>query len=398
MNFGFTEDQDMIRRSARDFVKGESSLERVRAMHEDARGYSQDVYRRMAESGWLGAVLPEDYGGIGLGMCDLICITEELGKGLLPEPLIPSAIFAGSAILLSGDEPHRQELLPKVASGELTLSLGAYELDGRFAVNHVATRAEHRREGFVLTGTKCLVDNAGTADRLLVTARTSGTTRETEGISLFLVDPRSQGVTITPVSTVDRRKRANVTLESVEVPASALVGPEGGALTIVEDAIDRAIVALCAEMVGGMEEALRRTCEYAQERVQFGRAIGSFQAVKHKAANMYVALETARSSMYYAAMALDQDMPDAKAAVSAAKALCSRNYLHAAKEAIQLHGGIGFTAEHDIHLFYKRAVVTNVLYGDPAYHRERYVTEKRLDADPVAEVLAGEVGTPALQK
>ncbi len=395
MNFGFTEDQDMIRKSARDFVSGESSLERVRALREDARGYSPELYQRMAEFGWLGAIVPEPFGGIGLGMCDLICITEELGKGLLPEPLTACAVLSASALLHGASDTQKSEWLPKIASGESLIASGFYELEGRSALNHVATTAKSQGAGYRLTGSKCLVDYAASADRLLVTARTSGDTRDAEGISLFLVDPNASGVTITPVSTVDRRRRANVTLANAE---ATFIGTKGDALNAVEHAVDRAGVALCAEMVGGMEEALRRTTEYARERVQFGRAIGGFQAVKHKAANMYIALEAARSSMYFAAMALDECLPQARAAVSAAKSVCSQQYLAVAKEAIQLHGGIGFTEEHDIHLFYKRAVAANVTYGDPAHHRERYAAEKGLRSDPVEEVLKGQVGTPALQK
>lgn len=385
MNFGFSEDQEMIRQSATDFVKGESSLERIRALHGDEQGYSTDVFKKMAEAGWLGAVYPEEYGGIGLGYVDLICIMEELGKGVLPEPLIASSVLAGSAILDAGSEDQKSTLLPAVAAGEILLTMGAYELAGRSNLAHVSTTAVTSGDDFELNGTKDIVDNAATADKILITARTSGDTTDASGISLFIVDRAAPGVTIEPRSTIDRQRRATVTLKGVKVSNADLVGAGGEALPIVERAVDNAAVALCAEMVGGIQEALRMTVEYAQERVQFGKVIGSFQAVKHKAANMYVSMEIARSSMYYAAMALDQNMPDVRCAVSAAKAVCSDLYLEVSKEAIQLHGGIGFTHEHDIHLFYKRAMATNVLYGEPSHHRERYLQEKLSGASSVSE-------------
>lgn len=392
MNFGFSEDQDMIRQSARDFVKGESSFERIRELHLDERGYSEELYRKMAEAGWLGAIYPEEYGGIGLGFVDLICIMEELGKGILPEPLIASSILAGSAVLLAGTEEQKLELLPQIASGDLCLTLGAYELAGRSDLAHVETKAVATDDGYVLSGKKDIVDNAATADKILVTARTNGDTGDATGITLFIVDRESPGVEITPRSTIDRQRRATVELTNVQVSSERVVGTVDHALPIVEQAVDRAAVALCAEMIGGMEEALRMTIEYAQERVQFGKVIGSFQAVKHKAANMYVSLEIARSSMYYAAMALDQNMPDLRLAVSTAKALCSEHYLQISKEAIQLHGGIGFTHEHDIHLFYKRAIAANVLYGDPTHHRERYIQEKVMGAPAEAPATAQPAG------
>ena len=377
MHFGFTEDQDMIRKSARDFVERDSSLERVRALADDALGYSPDHLSKIAEAGWLAAVYPEECGGIGLGCADLICITEEFGRGLIPEPLV-SSIAAGSAILLAGTDEQKTTILPDVAEGSLKLTLAAYELAGRFNLAYVDTVATETGGGYILNGEKAFVPDAAAADKILVTARTSGDRTDRSGISLFLIDRDVPGVTLVPITVMDRRARATVQLNEVSVSDDARIGEAGAALDGVEKAIDRATVALCAEAVGIMEQALKMTVEYAQERVQFGKPIGSFQAVKHKAANMYVSLEMARSSMYYAAMAVDEDLPDVRAAVSAAKATCSDAVLAVTKEAIQLHGGIGFTDEHNIHLFLKRAQVIAVTYGDAMYHRERYAQEKGL--------------------
>lgn len=375
MNFGFSEDQDLIRKSARDFVGGESSLGRIRELREDERGYSTEVYQKMADNGWLGCVFPEAYGGIGLGYVDLICIEEEFGRGLMPEPLITSSVLAGNAILFGGSEAQKLKLLPEIAAGESLFSLGAYELNGRYDHTYVETTAEASGSAYVLNGKKSFVADAAHADKILVTARTSGDTADRDGVTLFLLDRETKGLTLSAISTMDCRSRSMVELNGVDAGADRVVGEVGGACAAVEAAIDRATIALCAEMVGGMEAALEATVSYAQERVQFGKPIGSFQAVKHKCANMYVTLETARSAMHYAAMAADQEMPDLRSAISAAKTLCSDGFLEVSKEAIQLHGGIGFTDEHDIHFFYKRAMVANATFGDGAFHRERYARE-----------------------
>lgn len=386
MNFGFSEDQQMIRKSATDFVEGESTLERVRAVIAEDPGYSKVLYQKMADTGWLGAIIPEEYGGIGLGYVDLICITEELGKGMLPEPLI-STVLASAALLAGASDEQKNEWLPRVAAGEIFIATGAYELNGRYNLSHVEATATGDGP-YTLTGTKSFVEFASSANKILLSARTSGETTDEAGITLFLVDRDAPGLSVTAVSTVDSHPRAMVELKEVQVDASCVIGAAGAGFEIIEAAIDRAIVPLCAEMVGAMEEALRMTIEYAQERVQFGRPIGSFQAVKHKCANMYTAIELTRSSMYYAAMAVDEDRSDARAAVSAAKALASDSFTKVSREAIQIHGGIGFTDEHNIHLFFKRATATHVTYGDPTHHRDRYAKEKGFSHDPSAKQVA----------
>lgn len=376
MNFAFSEEQDLIRKSARDFVKGTSDMERIRKMHHDERGYSPELWKQMAEQGWLGTVWPEQYGGIGLGYVDLICITEELGRGVMPEPLITNVLLGGNALFYGCNETHKSAHLPKVVEGETMLTLGAYELAGRYNLAHVETTAKQNGSDFVINGAKAFVPNAGTSDKLVISARTGGGVADQEGITLFLIDRNAPGVTLTNVETMDHQKRAMVTLKDVKASGDQVVGSPGKGYGVLEKTIDRAIVALCAEMIGGMQAALDMSVAYSKERVQFGKPIGSFQAIKHKAANMYVALETARSAAYYAAMATDENMPDMQAAVSCAKAICSDAYLQITKEAIQIHGGIGYTDECDVHLYYKRAIVSGVTFGDANYHRDRYATLK----------------------
>ncbi len=373
MNFGFNEDQDMIRESANSFVKNESSLDRIREMRETETGYSEELWGKIAENGWLAAVVPEEFGGIDLGYADLICITEEFGKGVMPEPLITSSVLAGNAVLFGGTEAQKGELLPQVCEGTLKLTLGAYETAGRFNLAHVEMTASESGGDYTLSGEKCFVPFANSADKILVTARTSGASTDQDGISLFILDKDAAGLSLTAVEVMDRQPRFTLTLNDAK---ATLLGSAGDAFDAVEHAVDCATIALCAEMVGGMQEALEMTVGYTHERVQFGVPIGSFQALKHKAADMYLALEAARSSMYFAAMTEDRTMPERKEAISAAKALCSENYLAVTKEAIQLHGGIGFTDEHTIQFFYKRAIVAANTFGNAAFHRERYLTEK----------------------
>lgn len=376
MNFAFSEDQEMIRKSAADFVKGQSSIERIRHLLHDPMGYSPELFKQMADSGWLGTVVPEDFGGIGLGYVDLVCIQEELGRGLIPEPLLTSGVLGSNCILHGCVDAQKQELLPRVVAGELKLTVGAYESSNRYDLAQVGTTARKDGGDYVLNGTKCFVPDAASVDRIIISARTSGAVGAAEGITLFMIEPKGPGVTLEPVIAVDRRPRAHVVLKNAKVSASAIIGTEGNGFEALDAAVDRATVALCAEMVGGMEQALNISVAYSKERVQFGVPIGSFQALKHKAADMYVAIEIAKSATYYAAMALDDNMKDVKAAISTAKALCSDAYLKVGKDAIQILGGIGFTDEADVHLYYKRALASNVTFGDADYHRDRYAALK----------------------
>lgn len=384
MNFGFSEDQIMIADSAKGFVANESDLDRIRGYRETDEYYSEELYAKMAENGWIGAVIPEEYGGVDLGYVDLICIMEAFGVGLMPEPILSSQILGGNTILQAGTEEQKQEWLPKISEGAAKLTLACYELAGRYNLTHVETTASPNDDGYLLKGTKAMVTDASSADRIIVSARTSGDTDSADGISLFLVDPLASGVSLDEVNTMDHQSYSTLTLDNA---TGELLGSAGGALSAIEDSVDKINVGLCAEMVGGMAESLRLTVEYTQERVQFDRVIGSFQAVKHKAADMYLKLEAARSNMYLAAMAIDNDLPETRKAVSSAKAMCSDNYNAVAKEAIQLHGGIGYTDEHVMHFYYKRAQAVGTTFGDAMYHRERYMVEMAKLAD--APVPAG---------
>ncbi|MBI4083860.1 MAG: acyl-CoA dehydrogenase family protein [Candidatus Lambdaproteobacteria bacterium] len=375
MNFALSEEQEMLQKSARDFVARESNLKRVRALREDKTGFSPEVWKKMAELGWLGIPFPEEYGGLGQGVVETIVVMEELGRGLMPEPFLSTVLLAGNALLLAGSEDQKKEWLPKIVEGQSFLTLGYQERDSRYEPFSVKTEAKKKGSKWTLNGEKAFVPDAHVAERIIVTARTKGKPQSREGVEMFLVDPKAKGVTLTDIPSMDWRKRALVKLEGVDVTeAERLSG--GSASDVLEEILDRATVGLSAEMLGAMNEAFRMTLDYMKTRVQFGVPIGSFQALKHRAADEYVQTELSRSAVYFAAMSIDEKMPDAQVAVSTCKARCNDAFHLIANESIQMHGGIGMTDEHDIGFFFKRARTAEVTLGDSTFHRDRYARLK----------------------
>ena len=373
MSLVLSEEHQLLRQTAAEFVKSKSSLRRIRALRDsgDPAGFSRDLWHEMAALGWAGIVLPEEYGGAGLGYSHLMVVMEELGRGLMPEPMIPTT-FASSAVLIGGHEPQKREWLPSVASGESLLAVAYLEAASRFDPHRVGTRAERHGKGWRLRGEKRLVLNGHVADRLLVSARTSGAAGDASGVSLFLVDPKARGVTVLRQSLVDNRGSAIVRLDGTDVDEPAVVGDIDRGATVLDAAIDRATAALSAEMLGSMLAAFEMTLEYLKTRKQFGVLIGTFQALKHRAAAVYTETELSRSAVIAACLSLDERSAHAPELVSLAKARLSDAFVLAANEAVQMHGGIGMTDEHDIGFFLKRARATEMLFGDAAWHRRRY--------------------------
>ena len=369
MNFGFSEEQEFLRTTAREFLANECPSAVVREVMEDPRGYRPEMWKQMAELGWLGLLIPEEYGGTGLGFVDLVVIQEEIGRANLPSPFL--ATLQGTlAVLRSANETQRKELLPAVAGGECILSFAITEVAGTEEARHVETRAERDAAGYRLIGTKLFVPDGQNADRIVVAARSGGAGEG--GISLLLVDPKAGGVEIEPLESMDRTRRlAEVRFDGAR---GELLGPENGGWSTWEWLRDRTLVALSAEAVGGAEKVLEDSVAYAKERVQFGKPIGVHQAIKHKCADMLMQVESAKSITYYAAWAIDQETEDATLAAAMAKAYTSDAYRHCSAENIQIHGGVGFTWEYDCHLYFKRAKAIEVTYGDPTYHRERVAT------------------------
>jgi alkylation response protein AidB-like acyl-CoA dehydrogenase len=372
MDFGFSDEQDMLRQTARAFLEEHCPTTFVRHMMEDDKGYSADLWKEMAELGWLGLAFPEAYGGQGLGFVDLTVILEEMGAALLPSPFLSTVILAGQTILMGGSEAQKKAYLPKIAEGSLIATLAMTEPAGRFDAEGItAVKATPQGAGFSITGTKLFVPDAHIAELLVVAARTKETSDNSAGISLFLVEGNSPGVSATLLKTMDQtRKQCEVVFDNVQIGRDRLLGAIDQGWPILQKVLNLATVSLCAEMVGGAQRVLDLSVSYAKERVQFGRPIGSFQAIKHKCAEMMLQVESAKSAAYYAAWAVDEDVPEAPLAVSMAKAYCSDAYRNTAGEGIQVHGGIGFTWEHDMHLYFKRAKYAEFTFGDATYHRE----------------------------
>jgi alkylation response protein AidB-like acyl-CoA dehydrogenase len=384
MDFGFSEEQEMLRQSAHQFLETECAMTYVRKMMEDDTGYSEDQWKKMADLGWLGLIFPEQYGGSGLSMADLAVVLEEMGRVVMPGPFFATVILGGLALDLGGSEDQKQRYLPDLCTGKLKTTLAQVEASGRWDAEGIQLRAKKARGGYSLSGTKLFVHDAHNADLLVVPARTAR--KGTEGITLFLVEAKQQGVNTTLLKTMDQtRKLCEVTFDNVKVGADAVLGAVGQGWPLLERVADRAKVGLCAEICGGAQRVLEMSVEYAKIREQFGRPIGSFQAIQHKCANMMVQTESAKSATYYAAWAVANDAPDAHLAACMAKAYCSEAYRSVTADGIQIHGGIGFTWEHDLHIYFKRAKSSEVTFGDATWNRE-LVAQEVLDKPEAGRV------------
>jgi alkylation response protein AidB-like acyl-CoA dehydrogenase len=369
-----SEEQELLRRTAREFLKEHAPVAELRRLRDaqDPVGFSRELWKQMAELGWAGIPFPEELGGAGLGLVELGIVLEECGRTLAATPLVSSVLACGSALLLGGTRAQQQDVLPAIAKGERIVALALQE-GPRHAPHAVATRAEAAGQGgFRITGQKGFVLDGHVADQLLVVARSAGRPGEREGLSLFLVDRDAKGVSVARTIMVDGRNAARVSLEGVEVPAGALVGAAGRGADVLDPTLDRAAAGLAAELLGSSQEAYERTLRYLKTRQQFGVPIGSFQALKHRASRLYVALELARSAVLEALQALDAGDAHASERASSAKALVSDASTLVANEGVQMHGGIGVTDEEDIGLFLKRARVAQQSFGDAAFHRDRF--------------------------
>jgi alkylation response protein AidB-like acyl-CoA dehydrogenase len=363
VNFAFSDEQEELRRTVRAFLEDKSPESEVRRLMETEEGYDPSIWKQMGEQlGLQGLAIPEEFGGSGYSYIELVVVFEEMGRALLCAPYFSSVALAANALLHSGDESAKKEHLAGIASGETIATLAFTEDNGRWDEEGITLEASASGDGHTLTGHKMFVIDGHVADLILVAART------TDGVSLFTVDKDADGLTRTPLATMDQtRKQAR--LEFDGTPAT-LLGTAGEGWKTLERVLDLAAVALAAEQVGGAQIVLDSSVEYAKNRIQFGRPIGSFQAIKHKCADMLLEVESAKSAAYYAgwcAAELNDELP---VVASLAKAYCSEAYFHCAAENIQIHGGIGFTWEHPAHLYFKRAKSSELLFGDPSYHRE----------------------------
>ena len=363
MNFAFTEEQEELRKTVRQFLEAKSPETAVREQMETEAGFDPAVWNQMGEQlGLQGLAIPEQYGGSGYSFVELGIVLEEQGRALLCAPFFSTVVLAANALLQSGDEAAKSAYLPGIASGETIAALAFTEPSGKWDESGITMEASGSGSDFTLTGTKMFVLDGHTASLVIVAARTA------KGVSLFTVAGDAAGLTRTALSTMDQtRKQAK--LEFANTPAT-LLGTEGEGWKVLDTVLDLAAVGLAAEQGGGAQKVLEMAVEYAKVRVQFGRPIGSFQAIKHKCADMLLEVESAKSAAYYGMWCAAEMNDELPSVASLAKAYCSEAYFHATAENIQIHGGIGFTWEHPAHLYFKRAKSSELLFGDPTYHRE----------------------------
>jgi len=369
-----TEDQELLAKTARDFVVERSPISRLRELRDtnDPVGFSRPLWKEMAALGWVGIPFSEAHGGAEMGMAELAVVMEALGRTLAPEPFLSTVLLAGQVLVHGGSPAQQAEWIPRIVEGDALGALATDEIHSRWDLCRVETRAEPVGDGFRISGEKTQVLDGHVADLLLVSARSGGASDDADGVTIFGIRPGAPGLSITRQSRIDSRNAALVRLDGVKVAGSDVVGPVGGGAAILENAVARATVGLCAEMLGAMQEAFHRTLDYMRTREQFGVPIGSFQALKHRAAREFIAIEISRSAVLAAARALDGGDDEAAALVSLAKAQCSEAAILVANESVQMHGGIGMTDEHDIGFYLKRARAAELSFGDAAWHRRRW--------------------------
>lgn len=368
MDLGLSEEQQMIQTSARDFLEKESSKEVVREMEEDNKGYPPDLWKKMADLGWMGLVFPEKYGGSEFKFLDLAVLLEEMGRNLTPSPFFNTVVLCGMPILEFGSEAQKDAHLGKIASGDEIWIYAQTEPSATWEASGVELVASKSGDSFTLEGTKLFISYGGVADYLLVVARTKDGTSE-DGITLFLVDAKSSGISYEPLKTIASDHQVEITFKNVTVSAADMLGSENGGWAIVDKIAEWGAAGKCAEMVGGAQQVLEMSVEYAKQRVQFGRPIGSFQAIQHHCANMVTDVDGSRYIAYEAIWRVSEGM-DASKEVSMAKAWVSDAYRRVCALGHQIHGGIGFTKEHDMQLYFRRAKAAELAFGDGDYHRE----------------------------
>lgn len=374
MDFSYSEEQQMLKESVGKFVQQQYDFDSRNRIAASETGYSDENWKLFGELGWLTVPFNEADGGFGDSAVDLMVMMEEFGKAMLVEPYLASVVLAGRLLAALGSEEQKTELLPSLMAGNLQLALAWAESGSRYNLANVRLGARSEGGNFVLDGTKVNVLNGPSADKLLVTARESGGATDSGGISAFLVDREAAGVHVQAYANLDGGQAAKITFREVEIPVSARLGEAGGALTALEQVVDHATVAVCAQAVGALDALLRKTVEYSKTRKQFGVHIGSFQALQHRMADMFMECQLARSITVMAAMQLDSDesAADKSAAVSAAKSRVGKAIRRVGQEAVQIHGGIGMTDELDVSHLFRQVTGLELLFGDADFHTGRF--------------------------
>ena len=371
MDLGLSEEQELLKNAARDFLEKECPETLVREMEEDEKGYSPDLWKKMAEQGWQGLLIPDSLGGAGFGYLDLIILIEEFGRALVPGPFISTVVGGTLPLLEGGTDQQKSYALPKIASGEAIWTLAYTEPSARFDTEGVALEVKEDGNDVVLNGTKLFVRDANVADYFTVVGRKPGTKGD-DGITLVIVDAKTAGISQTQLKTIAADKQAEVKFENVRVPKASII-PGGAAL--LKKVQRKATVIECAYLVGLAQMDFEVSVQYAKDRIQFGRPIGSFQAIQHKAADMVTDVDGARFIMYRAAWSVDQDEADADINMHMAKAWCSEATRRVVAHGQQIHGGIGFTKDYKVQLYFRRQKAAELAWGDADYHRELVASE-----------------------
>lgn len=380
MNFELTEEQNMMVDAVKRFVDKDSPITRFRQMRGTEVGWEPKVWKTMADNGWLAVAFPEEHGGYGGNFVDLALILEQLGRGLVPEPYIASVVLAGGLLSRLGTPSQIETFLAPMLEGRTSLAFAYAERQGRYEPNDCETTATKSGSGWTLRGEKVWVLNGHAADRIVVVARTSGSARDAGGLSLFIVDADAPGLKRLRVHGMDGHSTGLVTLDGVEVSADRLLGAEGDALGSIEWAIDRGAAAACAEAQGSLQTLLTLTVDYLRQRKQFGKAIGSFQALQHRAADMFAEVELCKGTMILAAIQADSaDEDERKSSISVAKVQLQQGGWFVQENAVQLFGGIAITDEQDVGLYFKRVRVLQSLFGDADWHLGRYTSLPSFD-------------------
>ena len=369
------EEQQSLKDIAKEFLQKNAPVTHFREIRdtENELGYDQDLWKQMVDLGWSGILVPEEYGGFDFGMVGMGSIFEEMGKMLTPSPLFSTGVLGASLIALGGNDKQKQTYLPQIVDGSITTAL-ALEEGNRHSPFSINTEAKKDGENYSITGNKTFVIDGHSSKLLIVAARTSGSEKDSSGITLFLIDPSSNGVEVNKTSMVDSRNSANISLKEVTVSKDDILGEESNGSAILEEVLDRAQIAISAEMLGNASQAFDITLEYLKERKQFGAVIGSFQALQHRAAEMYSELELTKSSVIAACVAADENSNDLRRMASLAKFKAGETNHLVTNEAVQMHGGVGVTDEYDVGLYLKRARVTEQIFGNSEYHLDRYAS------------------------
>ena len=369
MDFGFNEQQEMMQKLARDFLSREYPNKLLRQMAGDEIGYTPELWRKMAEINWTGLAIPEKYGGVG-DFLDLTIVLEQMGRVGLISPFFATVVLGGSAIIEAGSEEQKKKLLPGIAEGKLILTLALTEPSARYTADALKVKATRQDGGFIIQGTKLFVPDARSSDYLVCVARTKDTGEPKAGITLFLVDSKSHGVSYKLLKTIAGDKQCEVTFDNVRVSGESVLGEVDKSWPCVVKVMEKAAVARCAEMVGGAQQVLEMTINYAKERTAFGHPIGAFQSVQHRCADMLIDVESSRYVTYQAAWRLNEGLPAAKE-TAIAKAWVSQAFRRVAASAHQVHGSIGFTEDHILHFYTKRAKASEFSYGDVNFHLDK---------------------------